>query len=299
MKKYALKNEYVQIPNATVKNVEGDKEETISLQALGLIVNLWSYNVDTWELHKTELYKRYGHNKKTSVSNAWDELVEHKYIIEFKYRKGRSFEYVYIYRIEPFSDEEIEDIMNECVDVYGVGSTSDFQLLKMNSPKSTVQNEQVSNTILKKDSIKEIKTKDINPNPNLEEEEKEKNIYDILWDLKIPKDLKIKIKTLIKNNEIEITEGQLQDIQDAYVYQVFNELIIPNADMDDPDYLNDYKFSQSVVKMLEQVKNIENMKGLIKSYCLNAFSFYRSRLLESDYSENKNPNLDFDWTSDD
>src|SRR5699024_11133738 len=171
-------------------------------------------------------------------------------------------EYVYIYRIEPFSHEEIEDIMNECVDVYGVGSTSDFQLLKMNSPKSKAQNLHIRNTILKKDSIKEIKTKDINPNPNLEEEEKEKNIYNILWDLKIPKDLKIKIKTLIKNNEIEITEGQLQDIQDAYVYQVFNELIIPNADMDDPDYLNDYKFSQSVVKMLEQVKNIENMKGL-------------------------------------
>lgn len=152
MRKYALKENYVQVPNATAKAVEIN----LSLQALGLITNIWSYNVETWELHKTELYKRYVKNKKTSVSSAWDELVELNYIIEFKYRRGKSWEYVYIYRIEPFTEEEKEQILVDCVEEYGVSSTSDFQLLKFNSSFSTVQNQHISNIKEKKNNIKEI-----------------------------------------------------------------------------------------------------------------------------------------------
>lgn len=57
--KVQLDSEYTEGPNATAKMVEKE----ISLQALGLLVNVMSY-ADTWDLHKTELYKRYKKIKK-------------------------------------------------------------------------------------------------------------------------------------------------------------------------------------------------------------------------------------------
>ena len=158
MQKVALKEKYVQIPNETAKAVEIKAANPISLTALGLITNLWSYDVEKWELHKTELYKRFAKNKKTAVSNAWDELVETNYIIEFKFRVGSSWEYVYIYRIEPFSKTEKEELLAQCVELYRVDSTSDFQLLKMGSSKRGVQNQHISNEQPNQDNIKEIQT---------------------------------------------------------------------------------------------------------------------------------------------
>jgi hypothetical protein len=161
MKKIALEKNYVQVPNETAKAVEAkNNEKPISLQALGLIVNLWSYDVTTWELHKTELYNRYEKNARTSVSKAWDELVETKYIIEFKYRKGKVWDYVYIYRIEPFSEQEIEAIMAQCVEEYDVSSTVDFVQLKLCSTICTVQNVHISN----EKGTKEEKKKDTKKN---------------------------------------------------------------------------------------------------------------------------------------
>lgn len=161
-----LESEYVQVPNETAKAVEAIIEKKnnnsfISLEALGLIVNLWSYNINKFEVHKTELYKRFAKNKKTSVMNAWDELVNRKYIIEFKYRSGRKWEYVYIYRIKPYSDEEIEQKLLECVELAGVSSTSDFEKLKMSSSKCASQNQHISNIELKKDSINEKQNKSL------------------------------------------------------------------------------------------------------------------------------------------
>lgn len=161
MKKRKYEKQFVQILNETAKAVEEkNNPNPISLEALGLLVNLWSYDVETWDLHKTELYKRYAKNKKTSVSSAWSELVKAKYIHEFKFRNGSKWEYVYFYRPEPFTDFEIEEMEQETVEEYGLDSTSDFQQLKFNSSKSTVQNVHISNTKSKQDSINEKQTKE-------------------------------------------------------------------------------------------------------------------------------------------
>ncbi|MDY7965754.1 hypothetical protein U0F29_32460, partial [Bacillus thuringiensis] len=116
MKKMKLEKEYVQVPNETAVAVETRNnneipEDCLSLQALGLIVNLWSYNTEEWELHKTELYKRYGKNKEVSVKNAWKELMDANYIIEYKFRVGKKWDYEYYYRIKPFTDEERKEIL--------------------------------------------------------------------------------------------------------------------------------------------------------------------------------------------
>lgn len=81
------------------------QDKRLSLQAIGLLVNVCSYPED-WKLHKTELYKRYEKNKERSVKSAWDELLEAGYVMEKKFRNGRKWEYEYAIRMTPFTEQE-------------------------------------------------------------------------------------------------------------------------------------------------------------------------------------------------
>lgn len=99
VKVYKQENPFEMIPRTTLQ------DSSISLQALGLLVNVCSYP-DTWQIYKTELYKRFDKNKETSVRNAWKELIEAGYVMEKKYRKGRKWEYEYAIRTTPFTEEE-------------------------------------------------------------------------------------------------------------------------------------------------------------------------------------------------
>ncbi|PFW97682.1 hypothetical protein [Bacillus pseudomycoides] len=165
MKKWKLEKEYVEVPNKTAVAVEtrknnDDPESCLSLQALGLIVNLWSYNTEEWELHKTELYKRYGKNKETSVKNAWKELMDANYIIEYKFRVGKQWDYEYYYRIKPFTDEERKEILAYAEKEHGQIWGLDFQDLKMKTSKPRDNKKE-----LKKDIIKEKEEEEIITNP--------------------------------------------------------------------------------------------------------------------------------------
>jgi hypothetical protein len=152
--------EDVEIPFATAQAVQINQENTISLEALGLLVNILSYP-DTWKLRKTELYRRFAKNKRTSVKSAWDSLVDSEYIIEFRYRSGKSYEYVYYYREVPFSPEEKAQILTDAELEFGEIWDVDFVHPKMSTPKSTANLKDL-NTIKDKDlnNIKEL-NKDI------------------------------------------------------------------------------------------------------------------------------------------
>lgn len=81
--------------------------DNLSLQAIGLLCNLSSMP-DSWTIYKTELYKRYARNGRTSVQNAWDELVENNYIVQFRKRNGRKFDYYYYFSQEKFTTDDIK-----------------------------------------------------------------------------------------------------------------------------------------------------------------------------------------------
>ncbi|WP_179876770.1 hypothetical protein [Bacillus wiedmannii] len=197
MKKWKLEREFVQVPNETAVAVEArehevELKECISLQALGLLVNLWSYNTEEWELHKTELYKRYEKNKEVSVKNAWKELMDANYIIEYKYRVGKKWDYEYYYRITPFTAEEREEILAYAEKEHGQIWGLDFQDLKMKTSKS-----RATKYIIKEKQINKIEDEDIPnvlpsddlPHPDVKiEPSKETNITppklsddDLLW----------------------------------------------------------------------------------------------------------------------
>jgi hypothetical protein len=156
MRKFYEEKDYLQVPNKTALAPES-KENPISLQALGLLVNICSYS-DRYDLHKTQLYKRFIKNKETSVKGAWAELMETGYILEFKVRVGRNYEYIYYYAIKPYSQDQRERAEREITDEYGVFWTLDFQDLKNRTSKTGPQNQELLkelSTELTKDSINE------------------------------------------------------------------------------------------------------------------------------------------------
>lgn len=104
--KQLKKKEYEIIPRSLLQH------ERLSLQAIGLLGNLLSYP-DDWELFKSELYHRFPKNKETSVRNAFNELIEEKYIVEVKERDGKKWKYYYYFAKEPFTEDEIIEIFED------------------------------------------------------------------------------------------------------------------------------------------------------------------------------------------
>jgi hypothetical protein len=138
----------ISVPVGTAQAVQENNENPISLQALGLLVNLLSYPTK-WELHKTELYKRFAKNGEASVVTAWNDLMKANYIIEFKYRTGKKWDYVYYFRKVPFTAEEKAEILDTATKEYGEIWGLDFPDLKMGTSKPRGNQK----TILNKDPI--------------------------------------------------------------------------------------------------------------------------------------------------
>ena len=87
------------------------QDENLSLEAIGLLSHICSLP-ETWKIYKTQLYKKFKKNKRTSVQRIWKELVETGYILEFRKREGKKYVYEYVYSMTPFSTDEIFDVVN-------------------------------------------------------------------------------------------------------------------------------------------------------------------------------------------
>ncbi|WP_332698390.1 hypothetical protein [Halalkalibacter lacteus] len=149
VKKWAKNKGYESISRNMLQDVDN-----LSLQAIGLLSNLQSMP-ETWSIHKTELYKRFAKNGRTSVMSAWNELIEHKYILQLRKRSGKKYDYIYYFSHEKFTQEDIQAIEEKEGTTLWNGKieknkkpqekqgnnndywTVDFQQSKMNSPKST------------------------------------------------------------------------------------------------------------------------------------------------------------------
>jgi hypothetical protein len=112
----------------------------------------------------------------------------------------------------------------------------------------------------------------LNPNPI------KINKYEVLWNIQIPQGLKIRIKNLLANGSINLSVEQILLIEDAYNYQVQRSYVIPDCDANYSGALNDLEFSNTVIKMLEKVKVIKNLRGLIKEWVQLAFEHKLERL---------------------
>lgn len=88
------------------------QDEKMSLEAKGLLAYLCSLP-GGWKVHKTFLYKCFEKNKKRNIQRIWNELVECGYILSYRRRNGRKYEYKYFFNDSPFGKEEIEEYGTE------------------------------------------------------------------------------------------------------------------------------------------------------------------------------------------
>jgi hypothetical protein len=151
------------VPKVTAQDVQKNifnqsNEDAISLAALGLLVNLHSFPME-WELHKTELYQRYAYEGERAVKSAWKSLEQARYIIEFKYRKGKKYEYVYYYRMVPFTEEEKAEILANAEKEYGEiwGLQNEVPKLKTSKPSGKLNTYIKLNTLIKEEEEEEEK----------------------------------------------------------------------------------------------------------------------------------------------
>lgn len=245
--------------------------KNMSLQAIGLLCNIRSY-ADTWDLHKTELYKRYAKNKEFSVRSAWDELVENNYIIQLKVREGSKWVYIYYANIHPFTQEEIQEIER---------SEGGKTVKKFAAPYS------------KKESEKKGKQSDEKERPSASSEDKSREV---------PIDLgnyfKEEEKSKQQNDENEIKEIEVSSLPSQLKSYLMNftldELQIIKASLligktiynnSEPDVtkrlmLEDVEYELIAMlkrikrKMYEKQEDIQDLDSYIKKSTLTVFERY-------------------------
>lgn len=81
----------------------------LSLEAIGFLCNIQSYP-EEWVLYKTELYKRYPKNKRSSIERIWAELMEHGYIVQYRKRDGKRYVYQYYFSLVKFNNDDLKEI---------------------------------------------------------------------------------------------------------------------------------------------------------------------------------------------
>lgn len=129
------------------------QDTNISYQALGLLVE-WQSLPETWEIHKTYIYNRRKENGRRSIDKVWRELVEKGYLVQFKKRVGKNYEYKYVFKLGKFTDEEYKDlVLKMSIEQFTLFYPSGVQNVQ---PKLDSTNCASNRTYTNKDSYKEI-----------------------------------------------------------------------------------------------------------------------------------------------
>lgn len=112
MKKAGQIQQYKRNKGYTLLPHEFLKDSSISYGARGLLAELQTYPADK-KIFKTELYTKREKNKRSSIERIWKELEEAGYLIQFRKRDGKKWDYQYIFSLEKFTEEEKESIGQE------------------------------------------------------------------------------------------------------------------------------------------------------------------------------------------
>ncbi|WP_042220974.1 hypothetical protein [Oceanobacillus manasiensis] len=104
---YIVKNRnesgYVKIDNKVVQ------EDLKDLAAIGLLTHILSH-APTWEIHKSELHRKFTRRK---VDSSWKVLLEHRYIMGFFCHVNGHHKYYYKAADHPFSQTDFETFIEE------------------------------------------------------------------------------------------------------------------------------------------------------------------------------------------
>lgn len=312
------KTNYTTVSNKFLRN------SNVTLQAKGLLTIFLSNN-DNWEINMKEIINR-SKNGRDAQYKVVNELIEHGYFARVEIRssenKFEEMEYLFsdevediqeeLSRLETWAKENNKKILVEYMDRKDKKKKgknkdneeekphTDFQDTEKNphtenqdtgNPYTEItepESQYINNTNLKNTNLKNTKNNNLNPN------HKEFDLYEVLWETKIPQELKNRIKVLLANKIISLSDNQILDIEDAYNYQIQKDYVIPDCAFDDVAGLNDFEFTKTVSKMLKTVKEISNIKGLIKEWVQIAYTYKQEQYRTMDVSSHENI-IFYDW----
>lgn len=294
-----------------------------TLQAKGLM-GIFLSNTDDWEINMKEIISR-SKNGRDATYKVVNELIELGYFARItiltEINVFDDMEYIFS-DIKEDVIEEIEDLKKwasennmklkiEHMTAKEKKKTTKKQPLPENQdtgqndvdplPENPVpeiqdtgnadtENQYNNNTNVKKTNNNNTNNKNPNPNPL------DSNVYDTLWNSDIPSALKIRIKNLLISNTISLTEEQVLLIDDAYHYQISKGYIDPECLQNETHAINDREFTDTIVAMLKTVKDIRNMRGLIKEWVELAFSYKNDQNYEFNVTGEFKPTIPFyDW----
>lgn len=105
IKNYSKSKGYESLPRELLQS------EELPLEAIGLLCSLQSLP-ENWVIKKTNLHKRFL-NKKSSIDRIWNLLVENGYVIQFRKRVQKKYDYQYFFNLNKFSFEETQELFKD------------------------------------------------------------------------------------------------------------------------------------------------------------------------------------------
>ncbi|RSL29165.1 hypothetical protein D7Z54_32690 [Salibacterium salarium] len=268
-----------------------------------------------------------GFKKSRAVKDILNNLVDQGFLLADSNRNKAKFDKTTHYKVNMdrvqyecqklgfsvdgymnFNDEEMQDLANKYEEA-PKGETAELQKMQMDentqnprhvpfaffangrakNANGRAKNANLYHLIQSSYTNHLIQDQNLNPKPNQSETDKK---MDTLWDLDIPKGLKIKVKNKILDDTWkDLTFKDLEALEDAYHYQIRKGYVDPECGHTDMDSLNDQEFTKTIVKLLDTVtvKEIRNIRGLIKEWVEQAFCYKREEQQETPYIGGKLP----------
>lgn len=142
------------------------QDHSISGESIHLICELSSYP-EGFKIFKTAIYKWREKNKRTQIDRMWNELIEANYLIQFRKREGKKWNYRYIFSLTKFDKEDIDFLVSqnksEGFEPHGISNVGNQQ---SNNPEFGVLILNSSKPASKRTLIKREEDEDNNININ-------------------------------------------------------------------------------------------------------------------------------------
>lgn len=278
---------YTQVSNSFLNDPEA------SLQAKGLL-SIFLSNSPDWEINMKNIIKR-SKNGRDAHYSAVKELINLGYFARIQVigSNNKYEEMIYIFsdikkdvsdEIERLKELAIEEGKSLKIEYMGeehkISPNEEKETDNTKTPENQgndpfPENPYAENSYPESQEYKNTKdknTKDKNTKVNLNPNHSDDPL-NTLWTVKLPMELKQRIKVRVYENLLSLTSKQILELEDAYLYLVNTGYIKPDCGKDDLSAINDYEFSLTVTKMLDTVKDIKNMRGLVKTWVEKAFDY--------------------------
>lgn len=89
------------------------QDKRLTFRDIGLLSHLASHDTNNFTIYKTALYNRHEKESRSVVTKAWNNLMSCGYIVQYRKRSGKTYDYQYVFSTMAFSLEDLQEIEHE------------------------------------------------------------------------------------------------------------------------------------------------------------------------------------------